>query len=101
MESEANLSRHFFARQSLVHAFTIETRVDMSTIMLLPNCCLLSLLLMYLSGLYCKQYAPTSDCYLTWFIQARLCKIQGLLKTYTTVFKDYMFMKHTESDIKI
>ena len=41
----------------------------------------------------------------TWFIQARLCKIsrtfQGLLKSYTTVFKDYKFMKHTESDIKI
>ena len=30
-----------------------------------------------------------------------LCKIQGLLKTYTTVFKDYKFMKQTESDIKI
>ena len=36
----------------------------------------------------------------TWFIQAWLCKIQGLLKTYTTVFKDYKSMKHTESNIK-
>ena len=35
------------------------------------------------------------------FIQARLCKIQGLLKIDTTVFKDYKFMTHTEPEIKI
>ena len=26
------------------------------------NCCLLSLLLTYFGGLYCKQYGPRSDC---------------------------------------
>ena len=38
------------------------------------------------SEFFDKQSQRIDD---TWFIQARLCKIQGL-------FKDYKFMKHTE-----
>ena len=30
------------------------------------------------------------------FIQASLCKIQGLLKDFPTVFKDWKLMKNTD-----
>ena len=34
-------------------------------------------------------------------IQARLCKIQGLLKDFSTVFKDWKLKKNTDLHIKI
>ena len=37
----------------------------------------------------------------TGFIQARLCKIQGLLKDFPTVFKDWKLKKNTDLHVKI
>ena len=38
---------------------------------------------------------------LSWFIQASLCKIQGLLRDLPAVFKDYKIMKNIDLHIEI
>ena len=39
--------------------------------------------------------------YMTGFIQARLCHIQGLLKDFPTVFKDWKLKTNTDLHVKI
>ena len=39
--------------------------------------------------------------HITGFIQVRLCKIQGLLKDFPTVFKDWKLKKNADLRVKI
>ena len=39
-----------------------------------------------------KDWEPQHDCYISWFIQASLCKIQGLFKDF---LKTYLLFSRT------
>ena len=58
-------------------------------------------MVIYIQYETCEGLGATAHRAFTRFIQARLCKIQGLLKDFPTVFKDWKLKKNTDLHIII